>query len=88
MINRRDITKCRLYLYKEEIFYSRSGNEDSPVTILFIHGAVSNHTSFQLLEKALSDYNCILIDLPDHGQSKGAVRKNVEAYADFVEDLF
>lgn len=71
----------------EEIFYHAGGDVNSQNTLLFIHGASSNHSSFRILEAKLSSYNYIFIDLPCHGQSKGSMRKNVESYADFIQDF-
>lgn len=74
-----------IFIQNEEIFYTRSGNLSSPCTLLFIHGAASSHSSLAMLEARLTNYNCIMIDLPCHGQSQGNIRKNVESYADFIE---
>lgn len=75
------------YIKNEEIFYSQLGNPNSPYTLLFIHGATSNNDSLKILAAHLTDYNCITIDLPCHGQSKGAIRKSVSEFADFMEDF-
>lgn len=75
------------FIKNEEIYYSQLGNTSSAYTLLFIHGASSNNDSLKLLASKLPDYHCITIDLPCHGKSKGAVRKSVEAYADFIEDF-
>ncbi|PJI07545.1 MULTISPECIES: alpha/beta fold hydrolase [Clostridium] len=67
--------------------YVQAGNNKSSKTLLFIHGAASNHRVYGEVQKYLEDYNCILIDLNGHGDSKGPCSPTIEGYIDNVTDF-
>lgn len=54
-------------------------------TLVFIHGAASNHTFWNSQVEALSEtVNTVAVDLPGHGDSAGPGRNKVTEYADAV----
>ena len=54
--------------------------------IVFIHGALHDHSVWTLLARWFAHHgHCVLaVDLPGHGQSKGAPLDSVEALADWT----
>lgn len=67
--------------------YVQTGNKASLKTLLFIHGSGCNHKIFGEVYKYLTDYNCIVIDLNGHGDSKGECSPTVEGYIANVVDF-
>jgi len=55
-------------------------------TLVFVHGAVNDHTVFTLLARwfAHHGYAVLAVDLPGHMRSAGPVLKNVEVTADWT----
>ena len=70
---------------KMKITYKRIGNENSSHTLLFIHGAGGISESLLDLALHFKDYNCILVDLPGHGQSTEDIPSSVTGYVDVLE---
>jgi pimeloyl-ACP methyl ester carboxylesterase len=68
----------------EKIFYSLNASGQNRV-IVTIHGVGGNHTNWPENLKNLPQAKVYALDLPGHGQSSGAGRDSVEAYADFIE---
>ncbi len=70
---------------KAKLTYRCVGNKNSSHTLLFIHGA--GGVSESLLDLALhfKNYNCILVDLPGHGQSTAKIPSSVTGYVDALE---
>lgn len=53
-----------------EFYYSLMGNQDLP-TILFLHGFMGDHKSFEPIMSLLSNqFSCLALDLPGHGKTK------------------
>lgn len=53
-----------------EIFYEIHGDENSSMTLVFVHGALSDHTMFDRQVREFSDqYRVIVWDMPEHGRS-------------------
>lgn len=69
------------------LHYVHVGNKKSPNTLLFVHGSGCNLKIFGELEKYLEDYNCILLDLKGHGESKGQCPSTVYGYIDNVANF-
>lgn len=69
------------------LYYFQLGNVKSPKTLLFVHSAGSNHKIFGEVQKYLENYNCILIDLNGHGESKGECSPTIEGYVNSVVDF-
>lgn len=61
------------------------GNEQSRETLLFIHGAGGNMLALKALASQLTEYKCVLVDLPGHNLSEGNAFSNVEDYANVME---
>ena len=70
---------------KMKITYKRIGNENSSHTLLFIHGAGGISESLLDLALHFKEYNCILVDLPGHGQSTDDIPSSVTGYVDVLE---
>lgn len=77
--------------YKNGIYYDAIYNPDAVQNLVFIHGSGCNRRFLRALANNLTDYNCYLPDLPDHGKSNFLNCKEVEEYvdsmADFVKDM-
>lgn len=72
---------------KSKIAYRRIGNENSTHTLLFIHGAGGASDSLLDLALHFKDYNCILVDLPGHGQSVEDIPSSITGYVDVLENF-
>lgn len=76
---------------KNGIHYKLIENNFSNENLVFVHGSGCNSNFLDPLAQALSEYNCYLIDLPDHGESENRNCMNVEDYidavAEFVSDM-
>jgi pimeloyl-ACP methyl ester carboxylesterase len=59
-------------------------------TIVFIHGAGLDHSSFALQSRYFGyhGWNVLAVDLPGHGRSDGPPIANIEAMAQWVFDAF
>ncbi|BBB90141.1 MAG TPA: alpha/beta hydrolase [Methylomusa anaerophila] len=73
------------------IHYEFIENSASKENLVFVHGSGCNRMFLRPLAKKLKDFNCYLIDLPDHGQSENRHCTKVEDYiaavAEFVTQL-
>ncbi|PJI07546.1 MULTISPECIES: alpha/beta fold hydrolase [Clostridium] len=69
------------------LHYVQIGNKKSADTLLFVHGSGNTYKIFGEVYKHLTNYNCILIDLNGHGESKGECSSTLEGYADNVIDF-
>lgn len=70
----------------ETIHYERYGAPDSHA-LLFIHGAGGSAEIWKACVPYLTQFNCILIDLPGHYRSDGTAKNSIADYAFFVEEL-
>ncbi|MTI71595.1 MAG: alpha/beta hydrolase [Firmicutes bacterium] len=69
------------------IYYEKYGNSDNEHNLVFIHGAGCNHKFLKPLAKQLKEYNCYLIDLPDHCNSQDRNCNNIEDYIEAVSQF-
>lgn len=67
--------------------YKILGNKNSKETLVFIHGAFCNMKFLEPVAKNFKDYQCLLLDLPGHGDSKVKSEKSVEEYSNKVKSL-
>lgn len=65
--------------------YSQMGNKESDRTIVFIHGSTMTKEGMGLFAKAFAEYNCIVFDLPAHGESYGTKTGGISDCAAAVE---
>lgn len=70
-----------------DIHFVRLGNKESGKTIVFVHGAQGCAEQMQPLAEQLSQYNCVIFDLPSHLRSTGDSIKTIDEFADFMEDF-
>jgi len=69
------------------ISYSKIGNLNSPITLLFIHGSGCNATLFEPIAKELNNFNCIVVDLPGHGLSNIDTCKSIFEYGEVLSQF-
>lgn len=69
------------------IAYKQIGNLESEYTLLFIHGSTMTKEGMLPIAAYFKDYNCILLDLPAHGESTGKIPVDVEGYGKEVEKI-
>lgn len=67
------------------IHYELIANSLTKENLVFVHGSGCNHNFLVALAKKFKNYNCYLIDLPDHGKSDNKNCTKVEDYIDAVE---
>jgi pimeloyl-ACP methyl ester carboxylesterase len=67
---------------------SRAANPANRWPILFIHGSGGNSGIWRKLMQGLSsEYTCLAVDLPGHGQSHGEGKKSIQEYTGFLVDF-
>lgn len=69
------------------LHYVQCGNKNSKKALFFVHASGTDHRVFGEVKKYLKNYNCILIDLNGHGESKGECSTTVQGYIDNVADF-
>lgn len=78
----------KLSVNGEEVFAATGGKSFDPgkPTVVFIHGAGFNRTSFQLQSRwfAWHGWSVLALDLPAHGESGGDALTSVHDMADWV----
>lgn len=74
-------------LNSSDIYYELIGNHQSNQNLVFVHGSGCNRNFLKALAKKLKQYNCYLIDLPDHGKSKNRNCTKVEDYITAVSNF-
>lgn len=72
---------------EEQLYYTQTGDVNSPHTLMFIHGATMTGAGLAPIADCFKEYNCITVDLPGHGQSIGETKHKVEDFADSMEFL-
>lgn len=72
---------------EEKLYYTQTGDVNSPHTLMFIHGATMTGAGLAPIADCFKEYNCITVDLPGHGQSLGETKHRVEDFADSMEFL-
>lgn len=74
-----------LVIRGKKIFYESVG-EGLP--IVFIHGSMGNHVSWEFQKQLSEKYRLVLLDLPGHGESDPLDEENsVKLYADYVAEF-
>lgn len=68
----------------EIYYYEHTGNPEHEETLVFIHGATMTGAGMLPLAEQFREYNCITVDLPGHGHSKGKSKTKIEDFADSV----
>jgi pimeloyl-ACP methyl ester carboxylesterase len=71
-----------------EIFYWHNKVHNGP-TLIFVHGAGSNHTVYKPFFDAFKDHNFVALDLANHGKSgyRDVAKITIEGLADDVWQL-
>lgn len=70
---------------KEILSYINTGNLNSSITVILIHGALMTKEGMLPIASLLEKYNCILLDLTEHGESCGLEPKDIVGFAQDVE---
>lgn len=65
--------------------YERVGNQESEITLVFLHGSTMTKEGMLPLAKEFQDYNCIVFDLTAHGESKEEEPESISTFAEDVE---
>ena len=77
--------------YLNGTYYDFYEGKNATENLVFVHGSGCNRRFLGPLAKRLSDYNCYMIDLPDHGKSDvvgcDSAEQYVDAVAEFVSTL-
>lgn len=81
----RDDNMAYITKGEEKFYYYRLGKSDSDTTVFFIHGAVMTGEGMRPVAQAFTEYNCIAVDLPGHGNSVGESKLTVQEFADCIE---
>lgn len=77
----------KIEIKNDIIAYEQVGNIESPYTLLFIHGAAMTKAGMVPIAECFKQYNCIVVDLPSHGESTGNIPKDITGYVEYVEAL-
>lgn len=65
--------------------YQQLGNQESGYTLVFLHGATMTKAGMVLFAEQFKEYNCIVFDLPAHGESQEKEPKDIKGFAKRVE---
>lgn len=69
------------------LYFQQSGSKEAH-TIVFIHGGGMDSSVWKKSIGFFSDYNCIAVDLPEHGRSSDikpfSIKKSVELIAEII----
>ncbi len=65
--------------------YERTGNSESDVTLVFLHGSTMSKGGLLPVANAFVDYNCIVFDLTAHGEAGGEEPGDISGFAEDVE---
>jgi len=68
------------------LFY-RETNSGAKHALVFLHGGGTTHAMWREIVDLLPDYNCVLVDLPDHGESRHVKFKGFEDAASHVVQI-
>jgi pimeloyl-ACP methyl ester carboxylesterase len=68
------------------LFIQETGHQNSE-TIIFLHGGGMAGWIWDEQVKAFPDYHCLVLDLPEHGQSAEVKPFSIEGAAEMVVDL-
>lgn len=74
-----------LVIRGKKVFYESVG-EGLP--IVFIHGSMGNHVSWEFQKQLSDEYRLVLLDLPGHGESDPLDEEiSVKLYTDYVSEF-
>lgn len=65
--------------------YERTGNSESDVTLVFLHGSTMSKGGLSPFASVFVDYNCIVFDLAAHGEAGGEEPDAISGFAEDVE---
>lgn len=65
--------------------YKRLGDEESEITLVFLHGSTMTKEGMLSVAEGFSNYNCIVFDLTAHGESEGEEPEEIRTFAEDVE---
>jgi len=68
------------------LYFKENGN-DNPETIVFLHGGGLSGWIWDEQVKYFADYHCLVVDLPEHGQSAEVKPFSIESAASMVVEL-
>jgi pimeloyl-ACP methyl ester carboxylesterase len=73
---------------ENQVYYNGSEQPLQPElpTLVFIHGAMNNHSVWNL--KSQHGYNVVALDLPGHGLSQGKAKTSIEEMAQWLLAFF
>lgn len=70
---------------KTILSYRQIGNQQSNVTLVFLHGSTMTKEGMLPFAEGFTDYNCIVFDLTAHGESDGPEPEEIAVFAEKVE---
>lgn len=65
--------------------YKRTGDNNSDITMVFLHGSTMSKEGMLPVADVFKEYNCIVFDLTAHGESKEKEPNNISGFAADVE---
>lgn len=68
------------------LYFQSSGSDNAP-TIVFLHGGGGESWMWNPVMQHLTDYHCLAVDLPEHGQSRHIAPFSMGLAAEKVADL-
>lgn len=66
--------------------YFESGNAQGK-TLIFLHGVFFDHMMWNFMAENLSEYRCILVDMPNHGDSQTLLNWNLNIVAETILEI-
>ena len=74
------------YGMRGNVVFGRGERQEGRDSLVFIHGAGGNGTSWHLQRNHFSrDFNCFVMELPGHGGAQGQGAQEVETYALWIK---
>lgn len=70
---------------KNTLSYRQIGDQNSKITLVFLHGSTMTKEGMLPLAERFTKYNCIVFDLTAHGESAGEEPEEVRTFAENVE---
>lgn len=68
------------------LVYEQFGKRNSKYSLVFLHGSTMTKEGMFPIAKCFEEYNCIVLDLTNHGASYGNMPGSIEDIAKDVED--
>ncbi|HLD22258.1 MAG TPA: alpha/beta fold hydrolase [Patescibacteria group bacterium] len=74
---------------KGKIYYTLHMQNPKQITIIFLHGLTSNHTTWSTMMKQLAaqGYNTLALDMRGHGCSDKTIKRRLYCMSVFADDL-